>query len=118
MPRLGSILVCEKVLNDIGGKPTLISIFQKIGTIVPKGQTVPTETIAGITWTVFCEWFFTRDELGSNRNYEQVLEVMLPDKTPSPIRGRLPLKELAKDENLGRERSSTCSVCPLPKLGF
>jgi hypothetical protein len=118
MPRLGSILACEKVLNDTGGKPTLISIFQKIGAIVPQGQAVPTQTIAGITWTVFCEWFFTKDEAESNRNYEQVLEVMLPDKTPSPLRGRLPLKERPKDENLGARAFVNMFGVPIAQVGF
>lgn len=87
MPRLGSFLVCEKVIQDQLGKPTLIALFQKVSAVVPKGQEMPKEAIAGIGWSFFTEWFFSEDEMG--KSYQQALEVLLPDGTPTPIKGRL-----------------------------
>ena len=96
MPRLGSLLVCEKIISDQAGKPTLISLFQKMSALVPKGQQVPKDMIAGAQWSVFSEWFFTTGE--RTNQYEQVLEVVLPDGSQSPIRGRLLLKDLGIDD--------------------
>ncbi len=77
MPRLGNLLVCEKIIQDQLGKPTLVAVFQKVGSVVPEGQEMPKEAIAGIAWSVFSEWFFTDDEL--SKTFHQVLEVALPD---------------------------------------
>ena len=46
-------------------------------------------------WSVFSEWFFTDDELG--RTFVQLLEVLLPDGTQSPVRLSLPLKEMTRN---------------------
>ncbi len=95
MPRLGSLLICEKIIIDQQNKPTLVSLFQSLTALLPEGQAMPNDTISGTPWSIFCEWFFTEEELSGN--FEQVVEVMLPDGSPSPIRGRLPFKELAKN---------------------
>ncbi len=95
MPRLGSLLVCEKIIIDQQQKPTLVSLFQTITALLPEGQGMPKDTLGGTAWAVFSEWFFAEEEL--SKNFEQVIEVMLPDGSPSPIRGRLPFKELARD---------------------
>jgi hypothetical protein len=96
MPRLGSFLVCEKVVIDQQQKPTLISLFQALAAFVPEGQSMPKDAIGGTAWSVFCEWFFSDEE--ATRSYDQVIEVMLPDGSPSPIKGRLTFKEIAKDQ--------------------
>lgn len=116
MPRLGSLLVCEKIIQDHLGKPTLVSLFQKLGAVVPEGQEMPKQAMAGISWSVFTEWFFTDEEL--NRTpYYQVLEVVLPDGSPSPIRGRVELKQLAKDGLASRCFISMVGM-PISKVGF
>ncbi len=115
MPRLGSFLVCEKIIQDQLGKPTLISLFQKIGAVVPEGQDVPKDTIAGVPWAIFCEWFFAEEEL--NKQWDQVLEVLLPDGSPTPIKGRLTLKELAKDDQGSRSFASLFGM-PISQAGF
>ena len=95
MPHLDSFLVCEKIIIDQLQKPTLISVFQSISALVPDGQEIPTDTIAGTAWSVFCEWVFSEDELATS--FDQVIEVMFPDGSPTPIKGRVTLKELTKD---------------------
>jgi len=94
MPRLGSFLICEKIILDQQQKPTLISVFQSISALVPEGQQIPKDTIAGTSWSIFCEWFFAEDEL--SKGFDQVVEVLLPDGSPSALKGRLTFKELSK----------------------
>ena len=91
MPKLGSFLVCEKIILDQLQKPTLISLFQNISALVPEGQETPKDMIAAVPWGIFCEWFFAEDEMP--KAFEQVIEVNMPDGSPSPVRGRLLLKE-------------------------
>lgn len=116
MPRLGSLLVCEKIINDSVGKPTLISIFQKMGAVVPEGQEVPKDVIAGTQWVVFTEWFFTAEEI--ERQFDQVFEVFMPDGTPSPIRNRVTLKVEAKEPLLGHRCFVNVFGFPLSQTGF
>ena len=115
MPRLGSFLACEKVIQDQLGKPTLIGLFQKISALVPAGQELPKDTLAAIAWSIFCEWFFTEEEL--TKKWEQVMEVTLPDGSPSPIRGRLPLKELAPFGHGSRTFTNMMGI-PVTQVGF
>jgi hypothetical protein len=116
MPRLGSLLVCEKLIVDQQNKPTLISLFQSISALVPQGQEVPKDMIAGTPWTIFCEWFFT-DEEEMARPFDQVVEVMLPDGSPSPLRGRLTFQE--KDKSGQGTRSYVHMFgMPVAQVGF
>jgi len=115
MPRLGSFLVCEKIIIDQQQKPTLISLFQTIAALVPEGQEVPKEMIGGTQWSIFCEWFFTEDE--RTKNFEQVVVVMLPDGSPSPIRGRLTFKEISKDGQGTRSYVNLFGM-PMAQIGF
>lgn len=115
MPRLGSFLICEKIIQDQLGKPTLIAIFQKVGTVVPDGQEVPKGAMAGIAWAAFTEWFFTEDE--HSKTFHQVLEVVLPDGSPSPLRGRLQLAEISKD-GLGSRCFINMMGVPISQAGF
>jgi|SRR5579872_1105004 len=93
MPHLSSLIVCEKIILDQLGKPTLIALFQKLSATVPDGQEMPKEAVAATGWAIFSEWFFTEDEL--SKTVDQVSEVLLPDGSPSPIKGRVTLKELS-----------------------
>jgi hypothetical protein len=96
MPRLGSLFICERIIEDKLSKPTCVSIFQKIRIAGSKDAGVPKETLAAMQWAVFCEWFLSQDE--RLKKFEQVLEVLLPDGSPSPIRGRLALSELGEPD--------------------
>ena len=116
MPRLGSLIVCEKVISDSIGKPTLISVFQKMSAVVPEGQEMPKDTIAGTPWSVFSEWFFTTKE--ADQSYDQVFEVLMPDGTPSPIRGRITLKDVSKEPLVGSRCFVTIFGFPISQVGF
>jgi hypothetical protein len=115
MPRLGSFLICEKIIVDQQQKPTLISIFQSIAALVPEEQQLPKDIIGGAQWAIFCEWFFAEEEL--NKNFEQVVEVLLPDGSPSPIRGRLSFRDLAKDGQGTRTYVNMFGM-PISQVGF
>src|SRR5271166_191057 len=115
MPRLGSFLVCEKIILDQQSKPTLIAVYQSISAFVPEGQDVPKDTIGGMAWAIFCEWFFAEDEL--SKRFEEVVEVMLPDGSPSPIRGRLAFTGLAKDRQGTRAYVNLFGM-PIAQTGF
>jgi hypothetical protein len=115
MPRLGSFLICEKIIIDQQQKPSFISAFQGLTSLIAEGQEMPKDTLAGTPWSVFCEWFFSEDEL--SQGFEQVLEVLLPDGSPSPIKGRLPLKELTKDGQGTRSYVSMFGM-PVSQTGF
>jgi hypothetical protein len=115
MPRLGALLVCERIIIDQQNKPTLISLFQSLSALVAEGQPAPTDMIAGVAWSVFSEWFFTDEELSSP--FDQVLEVLLPDGTPSPIRGRVTIKEKSKHDQGTRVYVTTFGM-PMGQTGF
>ena len=115
MPRLGSLLICEKIIIDQQQKPTLISVFQSISALVPEGQAIPKDTIAGTTWSIFCEWFFAEDEL--TKSFDQVVEVLLPDGSPSAIKGRLTFKEISKDGQGTRAYVNMFGM-PIAQAGF
>src|SRR5271154_102268 len=116
MPRLGSFLICEKILVDQQQKPTLISVFQSLSALIPEGQTIPKDTVGFNAWAVFCEWFFTEEEI-KNVKVEQVVEVLQPDGIPSPIKGRLAFQQFAKDGQGTRSYSNLFGM-PISQTGF
>ncbi|MGA3105883.1 MAG: hypothetical protein ABSD53_15485 [Terriglobales bacterium] len=93
MPRLGSLLVCEKIIIDQQQKPSLISVFQSISAFVPEGQPIAENTLSFISWSIFAEWFFSEDE--TKKTIEQVVEVLHPDGSPTAITGRLTFSQFA-----------------------
>lgn len=115
MPHLGSFLICEKIIQDQVGKPSLINLFQKMSATVADGQDMPKGAIAATAWSAFTEWFFAENEL--SKTFDQVLEVALPDKSPSPIRARLTLKELGKDGQGTRAWVNAVGI-PISQPGF
>jgi hypothetical protein len=96
MPRLGSLFICERIIEDKQSKPTCVSIFQTVRVAGPTDMGVPKETIAAMQWAVFCEWFLSAEDRA--KKFDQVLEVLLPDGSASPIRGRLPLSEVGEPD--------------------
>lgn len=95
MPRLGSLLVCEKIIIDQQHKPSLISTFQSISAVVPEGERVPDGTVTFVPWAVFTEWFFVASE--TKGKVEQVVEILQPDGALSSIGGRLQFQEFAPE---------------------
>jgi hypothetical protein len=95
MPRLGSLLVCEKLILDQQQKPTLIAVFQSLSAIVPEGQGIPAGTVSFIAWTIFTEWFFSDEE--TKKNITQVVDIVSPDGSPTQgLGGRLTFEQFAK----------------------
>jgi len=115
MPRLGSFLICEKIIQDQLAKPTLVSIFQKLSAVVPDGQEMPKELIVTSPWAIFTEWFFTEEEL--TRKWALGLEVVMPDGSPAPIRGRVEMKELAPNGQ-GTRVYLMMNGMPISQAGF
>jgi hypothetical protein len=115
MPRLGSFLVCEKIIQDQLAKPTIVSVFQKVSVVVPDGQELPKDLIITSPWAMFTEWFFMNEELP--RRWALGLEVLMPDGSPSPIRGRVDIKELAQNGQ-GTRVYLIVNAMPVAQAGF
>jgi hypothetical protein len=115
MPRFGSLLICEKIIIDQQQKPTLISLFQAITALVPEGQQIPKDTIGGTAWSIFCEWFFAEDEV--SKTFDLVMEVLLPDGSPSAIRSRVTFKQIAK-EGQGTRAYINVFGMPIAQTGY
>jgi len=109
------MLICEKVIVDNIGRPTLVSLFQRISALLPEGQEIPKAAIAMTSWVVFCEWLIADEE--QEKTFVQVLEVMHPDGTPSPIRHSMPLKELVK-HGQGTRAYVNITGMPVSQKGF
>ena len=115
MPRLGSFLICEKIIIDQQQKPSVISVFQSLSAIVPEGQTIPKDTLGFNPWAIFCEWFFTDEDI--NKKVEQVVEVLQPDGSPAPINGRVTFTQFAKDGQGTRSYVNLFGM-PISQPGF
>jgi hypothetical protein len=92
MPRLLTLLPCEKVIVDRDGIPSLIGLFEHLNIAPSEGQDVvevPKETITFQHWAVFSEWEINESELHL-KEVEQILEIQFPDGTIAPIRGKIP----------------------------
>jgi hypothetical protein len=91
MPRLVTLLPCEKVIVDREGVPSLVALFENLNITPSEDEniaTVPKETITYQHWAVFSEWEITPDELAL-KEADQVLEMHYPDGSAVPIRGRI-----------------------------
>jgi hypothetical protein len=115
MPRLGSFLICEKLIIDQQQKPTLISVFQTLSALIPEAQTIPKDTISFTAWSIFCEWFFTNDE--RKEKVEQVVQVLHPDGSPAPIGGRLMFQQIGTD-GMGTRSYVNLLGMPIAQPGF
>jgi len=116
MPRLGSFLICERIIVDQQQKPSLISVFQSLSAFSPEGQAIPKDTVGFNPWSIFCEWFFEEDEI-KNKKIEQVVEVLHPDGSPSPIKGRLAFQQFGKDGQGTRAFINLIGM-PIAQTGF
>jgi len=115
MPRLGSFLICERIIQDQLAKPTLVSVFQKVSVVIPDGQEMPKEIIVASPWAIFTEWFFTEEEM--TRKWALGLELVMPDGSPSKMRGRAEIKEFAPNSQGTRVHIETNGL-PVSQSGF
>jgi hypothetical protein len=91
MPRLVTLLPCEKVIVDRDGVPSLVSLFENLNIAPAAGQIVevPKETITYQQWAVFSEWEISADEL-SLKAADQIFEIQFPDGSIAPLKGKIP----------------------------
>src|SRR5271163_573677 len=92
MPRLLTLLPCEKVIVDRDGIPSLIALFENLNIAPTQGQDiveVPKETTTYQHWAVFSEWEISESELDL-KQADQILEIQFPDGTTAPMRGKIP----------------------------
>jgi hypothetical protein len=76
MPKLKILLACEKVINDVTGPVSLISVFQRMN--VPIGPApLPEKALSPTRWDVFSMWEFDAKEVG--QEFIQVVKVGTPD---------------------------------------
>jgi hypothetical protein len=115
MPRLGSFLICERIIQDQLAKPTLVSVFQKVSAVIPDGQEMPKDIIIASPWAIFTEWFFTIEEM--TQKWALGVELLMPDGSPSLMRGRVEIKEFAPNLQGTRVQIVTTGL-PLAQAGF
>jgi hypothetical protein len=76
MPNLATLTVCERVIVDAKGIPSLINIFQKMHIMISETPGAQDAAI-GIRWSVFTIWQTTSDEIG--KEFTQHTEITAPD---------------------------------------
>ncbi|HEY4932554.1 MAG TPA: hypothetical protein VII23_13370 [Terriglobales bacterium] len=76
MPKLVTLIACEKVIIDQKGLPSLISVFQKMEFMVPH-LPVPADAVAANQWVVAAFWQHTDSEIGVP--FKQHLIITTPD---------------------------------------
>jgi hypothetical protein len=77
MPKLQLATICEKVIVDANGVPTLIGIFNHLNIAIQSGTAFPENAVAPKEWVMFCLWECSPDEV--EREFSQVFEVTTPD---------------------------------------
>jgi hypothetical protein len=115
MPSLANLLVCERIIIDQQQKPSIISVFQSLSVLVPEGQEMPSKSVSFVPWAIFCEWFFSDEE--TKKQIDQVIEVILPDGSPSGISGRVTFKQFSPHGQGTRAYVNLFGV-PIAQTGF
>jgi len=78
MPRLLSLLLCEKVIIDRNtGTPSVIGIFQKMTVPILPDVPIPENAISPIKWAVFVMW--QHDDNERNEEFVQRTQILMPD---------------------------------------
>jgi hypothetical protein len=77
MPILALFTVCEKVIIEDNGMPSLITLFTRIATTPNIGAEIPSNALAPKEWAIFTAWDWEKDDEGVR--YTQAIEVRVPD---------------------------------------
>jgi len=91
MPKLISLLVCEKIIVSKDEAPTLVNVVQNIkATLVgPQVAEVPRDAVAPLAWAIFSIWEADESDIG--KEFHQKNQIIMPDGTPNPaVQGDLP----------------------------
>lgn len=75
MPKLLALLVCERVIIDRQGMPSLINVFQKMN-IQLADAPLPEKAVSPGRWAVFSLW--QHEESEKEKPFTQILEVIVP----------------------------------------
>jgi hypothetical protein len=78
MPQLYVFAVCEKVIIDQNGIPSLISLFTRVN--FSPATDIPGNAIAPKEWSIYTSWDWEPGDEG--REYKQVLQILYPDGSP------------------------------------
>ena len=78
MPKLKMVVACERVLVDITGPVSIISIFQRMN-IQLQAAPLPPQAVSTSRWHVFSLWENDPKEVG--QQFTQILRVFAPDGT-------------------------------------
>jgi hypothetical protein len=82
MPILKLATICEKVIVDANGVPSLIGLFSQFNVGVPKGTTFPANAVTPKEWALFCLWECSSEEVGCE--FHQIFEVTSPGDEQLP----------------------------------
>jgi len=75
--KLKTILACDRVIDEVGAGPTLVTTFQQITIAIPNRQPVPVDALLPKTWAIYTVWALEDQE--NNREYTQICEMLWPD---------------------------------------
>jgi hypothetical protein len=76
MPTLKLGTLCEKVVIDAHGVPSLISLFSQFNVNIPAGTTFAENALAAKEWAMFSLWECSPEE--ADREFTQVFEITTP----------------------------------------
>jgi|SRR5208282_237951 len=79
MPELVLLTIAERVIFEQGGKPSLISLFEKIEVRPRPEEKIPSNAIVPKEWSIFAQWRWLEGEQG--RDFFQGFEIKYPDDT-------------------------------------
>ena len=73
------LLCCERVLSDLKGPISLISVMQKIelSSLPGIGLAIPSDAVGPTAWAIFAVWQPDDDE--RNREFTQWFQILWPD---------------------------------------
>jgi hypothetical protein len=78
MPHLNAFAICERIIIDAKGIPSLINLFQRID-IQLQEEPLPKDAVAPGRWAVFSMWQLAPEEVG--KEFVQFTKVSRPDQS-------------------------------------
>jgi hypothetical protein len=77
MPKLYVFAVCEKVILDASGTPSLIALFNEMKAVIPSDVELPSNAVGPKDWAIFStyEW----EDTDEGKEYRQFIEIVYPD---------------------------------------
>jgi hypothetical protein len=101
MPKLYVFAICEKVITDASGVPSLIGLFNKITAATAPGAEIPASAVAPKEYAIFTSWDVEPSDIG--KEYTELYEMFYPDGSQFGERNRLKVA-------MGHGKRSNCSA--------